>query len=196
MSVDPGIKHGIFSRNLGKQFLIRNNLRVSKFQNVLEAIENHDNKDYNGIGSMNDLLTILSVSDDLDALGYTGIFRYSEIYLTRGINTGKIGYLILENAKKRFDNIINVFGQDSELIVRHHKRYSILYDFFSKYNEALPSYHFGTENPSGYCGVIEIILLMMENNLLLKDIFLEPEKYSKDPLVLWFIGEFENELSH
>ena len=34
----------------------------------------------------NDLLTVLSVADDLDAFGFTGIYRYSEIYLTRGIN--------------------------------------------------------------------------------------------------------------
>ena len=30
--------------------------------------------------------TILSVADDLDAFGFTGIYRYLEIYLTRGIN--------------------------------------------------------------------------------------------------------------
>ena len=42
-------------------------------------------------GINNDLLTILSVSDDLDAFGYIGIYRYTEIYLTRGIDPEKIG---------------------------------------------------------------------------------------------------------
>ena len=37
------------------------------------------------------LLTILSVADDLDAFGFIGIYRYSEIYLTRGIDPEKIG---------------------------------------------------------------------------------------------------------
>ena len=35
----------------------------------------------------NELLTILSVADDLDAFGFSGIFRYSEIYLIRGYQT-------------------------------------------------------------------------------------------------------------
>jgi hypothetical protein len=195
MSIDPGVKHGIQSRELCKRFLILNNLKVSEFLDILEAIENHDNKDYTGAGSMNDLLTILSVSDDLDAFGYTGIFRYAEIYLTRRILPENIGNLVRENVKKRFDNIVNIFGDNSEFTDRHRKRFNILAYFFSKYNEELPSYHFGAENPHGYCGVIEIIHFMMKNNLLLKDIFLEPEKYSEDPVIQWFFLELEREIS-
>ncbi len=194
MSVNPGVKHGIYSRKLCQLFISRYKLTQNDFTDVLNAIENHDNKDYSG-GPMNDLLTILSVSDDLDALGYTGIFRYSEIYLTRGILPEKIGDMVRENVRKRFDNIVNIFGENSEFSDRHRKRFNIIDDFFSKYNEELTSYHFRTENPYGYCGVLEIIQFMMNNNLHLKDIFREPEKYSSDPLVLWFMGELENELS-
>ena len=85
MSVDPGVKHGKHSRDLCQRFLMENNLPENDFTDVLEAIENHDNKDYSGNTIQNDLLTILSISDDLDAFGITGIYRYSEIYLTRGI---------------------------------------------------------------------------------------------------------------
>ena len=194
MSVDPGIKHGKHSRNLCLQFLTKNNLPENDFKDVLEAIENHDNKDYTYNPSNSDLLTVLSVSDDLDAFGFTGIFRYSEIYLTRRINPEKIGSLIRENAAKRYNNFVKTFGSDSEIVRKHSNRYYILDNFFSKYNEQLPSYQFGTINPSGYCGVIEIILFMMKNNLQLKVFFKEPKKYSQDPVIIWFFDELASEL--
>jgi HD superfamily phosphodiesterase len=194
MLVDPGVKHGGHSRDLCVQFLIKNNLPQNDWQVVLEAIENHDNKDYTSNTSMNELLKILSVADDLDAFGYTGIFRYSEIYLTRGIDPKKIGYMIRENAEKRFGNFVKAFGSDSAIVQKHKERYNILYDFFSKYNEQLPNYHFGESNPSGFCGMIEIILFMMNNGLQLKNFFTEQEKYSKDPVILWYFSELASEL--
>jgi HD superfamily phosphodiesterase len=195
MSVYPGAEHGKQSRKLCVQFLTKNNLPESDFSEILEAIEYHDNKDYNSNIRSNDLLTILSISDDLDAFGYTGIFRYVEIYLTRGIIPEKIGIMIRENAKKRYDNFINVFESECEIVQKHFKRYKILNNFFIKYNEQLPSYQFGTKSPSGFCGVIEIILFLMKNNLQLKDFFSEPEKYSSDPVIIWFFEESRKELS-
>ena len=195
MSVDPGIRHGKHSKNLFIQFMTNNNLKQNDYRDVLDAIENHDNKDYAHNASMNELLVILTVADDLDAFGFTGIFRYSEIYLTRGIEPGKIGYLIGENAKKRFDNFVKIFGADSEIVQKHIRRYNILDNFFSKYNEQLPSYHFGTLHPSGYCGVVEVILFMMKNNLLLKDFFYDPAKFTSNKVILWFFVELEKELS-
>ena len=195
MSVDPGVKHGKHSRNLCIQFLNKNNLPETDYKDALEAIEYHDNKDYISNSFINDLLTILSVSDDLDAFGFTGIFRYSEIYLTRGIDPEKIGYLIRENAERRFNNFIKTFGSFIEIVEKHTNRYKILDNFFSKYNEQLPSYHFGTKQPSGYCGVVEIIHTLMKNSLQLKDFIAAPEKYSKDLLIRCFFKELEKELS-
>jgi HD superfamily phosphodiesterase len=195
MSVDTGVKHGSYGRDLCMQFLIKNNLHRNDWQDVLEAIENHDNKDYARNASMNELLTILSIADDLDAFGYIGIFRYSEIYLTRGIDYKKTGYMIRENAEKRFDNFVKAFGSESEIVQKHKKRYHILDDFFSKYNEQIPSYHFGTENPSGFCGVIEIILFLMNKKLQIKDLFKKPNKFSNNSVILWYFAELEKELS-
>jgi len=194
MSVDSGTRHGIHSRNSCLQFLAKNNIPENDFPEVLEAIEYHDNKDYSDNIPSGDLLTILSVSDDLDAFGYTGIFRYAEIYLTRGIKPEKIGHLIRENSKKRFDNFVKIFGYDSEIVQKHIKRYYTLDNFFERYNEQLPSYQFGTKDPSGYCGVIEIILFMMNNNLQLKVFFKEPKKYYDDQLILRFFNELQKEL--
>jgi len=195
MSVDQGVKHGKYSRDLCKRFFNKNQIPVDNWLEVLEAIENHDNKDYAGNASGNELLTILSVADDLDAFGYTGIFRYSEIYLTREIGFDKIGFMIRENARKRYDNFIKIFGSVDELVLKHWERYYLLDMFFSKYNEQLPFYQFGTKHPSGFCGVVEIIKTIMNNNLQLKDLFTEPERYTDDPMIKWFFVELEKELS-
>jgi HD superfamily phosphodiesterase len=195
MSVDTGIRHGKHSRNLCIQFLNRNNLPQNDFHDVLEAIEYHDNKDYAGNSSRNELLTVLSVSDDLDAFGFIGIFRYSEIYLTRGLDPDKIGYLIRENAEKRFDNFVKTFGSESEIVQKHRNRYIILDNFFFKYNEQVPSYHFGTKNPSGFCGVLETFVFMINNKIGLEEIYLNSKKYMVDPVIRWYFSELEKELS-
>ena len=194
MSVDPGIKHGKYSKDLCLKFLDANNLPENDYLNALEAIEYHDNKDYSSSIFMNDLLTILSVADDLDAFGCTGIYRYSEIYLTREIGFEQIGYMIRENARKRYDNFIKSFGSVDELVMKHRERYYLLDMFFTRYNEQLPSYQFGTEHPSGFCGVIEIIKFIMNNNLRLADFYRESEKRTSDPLILWYLAELKSEL--
>lgn len=195
MSVNRGVKHGKESRNLCSEFLAHNNLPENDWQDVLETIENHDNKDYSGNAEMNDLLTILSVADDLDAFGCNGIYRYSEIYLTRKIEPDMIGHNIRENARIRYDNFIKIFGSVDELVMKHWERYYLLDMFFNKYNEQLPFYKFGTTSPSGFCGVIEIIKFTMDNNLQVKDICSEPEKYTNDPLIKWFFAELNKEIS-
>ena len=195
MSVDPGPKHGKHSRNLCLQFLVRNNLPENDYKNALDAIEYHDNKNYSDNIIQNDLLKILSVSDDLDAFGYTGVFRYTEIYMTREIRFDMIGYMIGENARKRYDNFIKTFGSVDELVVKHGERYYLLDMFFSKYNEQLPFYQFGTEHPSGFCGVVEVFTDMIKKKIELKEIYIKPDTYMADPLIRWFFIEFEKELS-
>jgi HD superfamily phosphodiesterase len=194
MTVDPGTKHGKQSRTFCSRFLANNNLKETEWQDVLEAIENHDNKNYTDNLKSNDLLTILSVSDDLDAFGCIGIYRYSEIYLTRKIEPEKIGHMIRENAGKRYENFIKIYGSVDEIVVKHWERYYLLDMFFNKYNEQLSAYQFGSTSPAGFCGVIELIRFIMENNLQLEDLFTEPEKYTSDPLILWYLAELEKEL--
>jgi hypothetical protein len=194
MSVDPGIKHGKHSRDICSLFLRQNMLSENDFTEVLEAIEYHDNKDYSTDHFKNKILTILSVADDLDAFGCTGIYRYIEIYLTREIGYDKIGSMIRENARKRYDNFINTFGSFDELVVKHWERYMLLDMFFTKYNQQLPSYQFGTEQPSGFCGVVELIRNIMKKNLELKDFYTEPQKHTTDPLIMWYLTELEKEL--
>jgi len=194
MAFDPGPKHGRLSRDMCERFFILNNIPEKDWTVVLEAIENHDNKDYTGNTASNDLLTVLSVADDLDAFGCIGIFRYSEIYLARQIGFDKIGSLIRENAKKRYDNFIKTFGSVDELVIKHWERYYLLDMFFAKYNDQITLYQFGTDYPAGFCGVIEIIENLRKKNLRLEDFCQEPEKLSSDPLIVWYLTELRKEL--
>jgi hypothetical protein len=193
MSVDPGFIHGKHSRDLCIRFLSQYNLNENDFPHLLDAIENHDNKDYKGNKDSNELLNILSIADDLDAFGYIGIFRYSEIYLTRGINVGKIGTLIRENALKRFNNLAPALEAYSDYFQKHKQRYIILDDFFRKYNEELPSYHFYTLNPTGYCGVIQIFANMISDKMQLSNIYNSVLPGINDTLIKWFFRELQNE---
>jgi HD superfamily phosphodiesterase len=135
MSIDPEVRHGIHSRDLCKCFLFRNNLSESDFSDVLDAVEHHDDKNYQTQGfNNNEILKILAVADDLDAFGYIGIYRYLEIYIARGIRPEVIGPEIRKNALKRFQNFELNFGDFQELIERQRKRFLILDDFFAGYD--------------------------------------------------------------
>lgn len=195
MSVETGIRHGKHSRNLCIQFLKENNLAADEYQDVLDAIENHDNKDYSGDAIVNDLLTILSVADDLDAFGFEGIFRYSEIYLARGIKPEMIGNLVRDNALKRFDNFMMTFGYSDELVQKHKARFMILDNFFSEYNKQALTYHFGGKNPVGYCGVIEILAEMIKNKIGSRDILSKSGKSQEDKVIKWFFDGLRLEIS-
>ena len=194
MSVETGIRHGNHSKDLCFQFLTKNNLTLNDFQDVLDAVENHDNKEYSGDSDVNDLLKILSVADDLDAFGYTGIYRYAEIYLMRGINLSDLGHLIQKNAAGRFDNFVRSFGINEEYIIKHKKRYEILNKFFEEYNKQVTNYKFGGSVPSGYCGVIEIFADILNNKISLKDICRDPDQYFTDKVICKYFKEFASEI--
>jgi HD superfamily phosphodiesterase len=192
MSVDPGLKHGKYSKDLCARFLALNNLSINDYMGVLEAIENHDNKEYINVNK-NDLLTLLSVADDLDAFGFTGIYRYAEIYLIRETDLKELGLLINKNAGKRFENFVKTVGKSKKLIEKHIQRYQILDNFFNKYNEQLPYYQFGTLNPLGYCGVIELFGKMISNKMEPKELIFS-EMNNNDPIINWFFSELAFEL--
>jgi HD superfamily phosphodiesterase len=194
MSFDPGIRHGYQSRTLCTRFLKNNNLKESDYTDVLLAVENHDNKEYITSSGRSDLLTILSAADDLDAFGFTGIYRYLEIYLTRAISKDKIGYHIKENAAKRFDNFENLLGNSASIVQKHKKRYNILNNFFSEYNNQLSSYQFGSQEPSGYCGTAEILKNVLQKKIMFDSLCREPANYTKDKVIIWFFRRLASEL--
>jgi HD superfamily phosphodiesterase len=136
MSADSGIRHGIHSREMCRQFLQENFPGEPDCEDLLDAVEIHDNKEYTADDSSgNEILKLLSAADDLDAFGYIGIYRYIEIYLARGIRPEIIGSEIKKNALGRFRNFKRNFGDYPELISKYRKKYLILDNFFTRYNK-------------------------------------------------------------
>jgi HD superfamily phosphodiesterase len=108
MAIDTGFRHGTESRKICERFLKERNLSTIEFSDILDAVENHDYKEYTVINKPENLLTILSVADDLDAFGFIGIYRYLEIYLARSKPLDELGNLIIENSEGRFQNFLTL----------------------------------------------------------------------------------------
>ena len=190
MATDPGTDHGKHSRAICERFFQEMNLNPDNFQEVLQVIEKHDNKEYKAAPQKDQLLILLSAADDLDAFGYIGIYRFSEIYLMRKANPSEIGYLIQENAAGRFENFRKNFNTHKEIVLKHKKRYEILMDFFRKYNNQIVSYNFGKANPSGYCGIIEILTESLNKS---EDSLKKFSIDSDDAVIKLFFSELEKE---
>ncbi len=191
MSADPGTRHGRHGASLCRQFLVRKQLKVTDYEDVLNAIELHDDKEYINTVPGYSLLSLLSVADDLDAFGCIGIYRYSEIYLARGIPVNLLGYRVRENAEKRYMNFLSLFGFSAELTERHKKRFNILDSFFDGFNQALTLID---QDAAGYSGVISIISDMIRENTSLSEIVSGPLRFSKDPVISSFIKGLAGEL--
>ena len=131
MAIDKGEKHGIHSRRICESFLEENKISPGDYTDLIQAIEYHDNKEYTDSPVYDKLLLLLSVADDLDALGYTGILRYADIYLERDVSITDLGRMVIENSGKRFRNFEKAFSDYPELVERHRTRYQALVRFYS-----------------------------------------------------------------
>jgi HD superfamily phosphodiesterase len=193
MSVDTGVRHGHHGRKFCKHFLKEIHLKETDFRDVLSAVEYHDKKEYSSTTGKNDVLNILSVADDLDAFGYIGIYRYSEIYLLRGTDPTQIGYLIRENAAIRFENFKSLFGEHLNLYNRHRKRYLILDGFFEIYNQEIKIYNFGDSDPAGHCGIIEILSNHIRDKKSAIELMTNYQQLSRDILINNFFSSLKSE---
>jgi HD superfamily phosphodiesterase len=195
MAIDTGFKHGPEGRKICERFLKEQNLSITEFTDVLEAIENHDNKEYSVINRPDNLLTILCVADDLDALGFIGIYRYLEIYIKREMPLQDIGDLIIKNSENRFQNFLNTYGFNAGFVEEHTKRYAIVSSFFNSYNQQIPFYKFDYQQLSGYCGVAEIIRERLMNDDS-DTSYIYKTSNSPDPVIQWFFTEMNDEISN
>lgn len=124
--------HGKESKNICIQYFDDNNLQKPEhWEDILFAIENHDDKDYKLNNTNPDsILSILCNADDLDAFGNIGVVRYTEIYLLRGINLKELPQLVIDNLDKRFSNFEKTYCKFSQLYAEHKNRYVVTREFF------------------------------------------------------------------
>jgi HD superfamily phosphodiesterase len=127
-------EHGLESRNLCRQFFSSRPLFTpSNIDLILDIIERHDDKDYANYATVQhhpSPAVILNISDDLDAFGNIGVYRYTEIYHFRGISINELPSRILPNLEGRFQHFAQQLGQLQNLISLHRKRFERTRDFF------------------------------------------------------------------
>lgn len=132
-------KHGKESKTICIQYFENNNLiKPGNWEEILFAVENHDDKDYKLKNTAPEsLLSIICNADDLDAFGYIGVIRYTEIYLLRGHNLNDLPKLVLQNIDQRFLNFETIYQEFSSLYHRHKEQYLITKRFFENLKKEL-----------------------------------------------------------
>ena len=176
-------KHGAASRRICEDFFSEQNQPIN-FNEILNAIEFHEDKKYiKNSTSKNSIYSILAASDDIDAFGYIGVYRFAEIYLMRNIKIDEIGKKVLFNLENRFKNIENIYGNIKPFFSLTKVKYGIVHEFYTS-----------LKNSNKNC--IEI-LQIIENELIIgkKDCFLVWEYYSnsKKENIKYFADSILNE---
>jgi len=155
--------HGVLGREICEAYFKKNKTAPpARFDEVLVAIEKHDIKEekiYSGIQPdvPPGILDILSISDDLEAMGIIGIYRYIEIYIKRDINLRNLGIRVLGNATARFKNISESCNNCPILIREYQQHYSVLVSFFDNYNQQLLMEPKAEDVFYGHMGVVNYI---------------------------------------
>lgn len=185
LSTDRGESHGKASRAIASEYPPLSYLPEPVREEALFSIENHDRKDYVRISPPESMLTILSVADDLDALGYIGVYRYIEIYLERGTLPDSISPAVTQNLSARYIHLSKVYGFLPDFINRHAFRYELARDFFN------PEGPFSATARSKIIGIIGEELLKKH-----KDITTIAAHHKSDPNtdIALFFGSLHKEL--
>jgi hypothetical protein len=147
LSVTLAETHGAASRDMCIKFFHENKLKMpTGFGDILYAIGKHDDKTAfithfpAGTGGPV-LMDILRTCDDLDAFGYTGAYRYAEIYMLRGIPDEILADRVLNNIANRYRNFSGIFHKLAAFAKQQEYRFRITRDFYSGLKEEISYPH-------------------------------------------------------
>ncbi len=194
-------KHGLESRRLCEEFFNRGDHALPEgYHEILEAIEHHDDKSFRRKSFTGEpaiqLLGLLGTSDDMDAFGYTGIYRYAEIYLLRGIKPEDLPGRVLENLNNRFNNLKSILENLSDFISRQEIRFWITCEFYLGLSEA---YAGEAERPDWKPELIHVFRECIDKqiNLLKPDRLMPKLAYEREIQHFFMLLDEENSiLSH
>jgi hypothetical protein len=191
--------HGKISRRIAKEFLKDKELHGLELNEVLDAIEHHDKKDYSvtnmaGQPEFN-LQSMLNICDDLDALGVLGVYRYCEIYLLRHIAVTEISDAVLENLQARFQHMKIYLGFSPHFLKLQNQRYIVSRNFFKDLHFQLKQ---GGDNATDFTGPLGVVNFFKEfifrQKLHLADTTKNALLISSDFYVSHFFEKLEKEL--
>ncbi len=126
-----GKMHGEEGARISLKFMEAEGVNEKIAGQVAEAIRYHDDKRYLEHHPPSSLASVVSVADDVDSFGYTGICRHIAISLKRGLDPESDRDQILINASLRHSNLQRVYGYMGEFARQQRERYLITERFFS-----------------------------------------------------------------
>ena len=131
MTVNRGPDHGKESRRLCSEFLQGTDVPENECNEILDAVERHDDKIYAAKSDPTSLAAIISVADDMDAFGEEGIARYREIYSMRGISDNEMPRLVISNVLSRFRHMESTYHMFPDLVDDQRVRAEAVTDYFT-----------------------------------------------------------------
>ncbi len=180
LSITKSERHGHYSTQIFIDFCKLTGYYSEYNKCICNAISDHDNKNYINRYKKDpfSIYNILPVADDLDALGYIGIFRYAEIYLMRGFCNKDIPKRIISNVNKRWNNLSKIY-KDSNLTTLFEEKYQKLISFYNQTDKGVVYLfiNFILKNIDNYKTIEEFTqILVKENNPILRNIAIKIEK--------------------
>lgn len=201
MAIDSGVRHGALGREMFESFISNTDQEEpERYREVLDAIEYHDTKErsvYPDLkpGKPPGILGILSIADDLDALGNIGIYRYVEIYLKRGIPIRELGTKILANVQRRFENIQESCAALPQIMDPYQESYYKIEGFFELYKQQLVLEREAEMVSQGQLGIVNLIrLFSVESEIRPENFRNQQEIVCGGEIVKNYFNELHNEL--
>jgi len=137
LTVNKGADHGKESRKICREFLLQSATDTVFHNEILDAVEKHDDKNYGSVSSPASLESIVAVADDMDAFGHIGVLRYWEIYTMRRLDTSDIPRMIISNAESRFRHLESTYHMFPGLIGEQKARLDFLVSFYTTLTKSL-----------------------------------------------------------
>lgn len=160
LTVNIGEMHGQLGAQMCRDYFRQHpDIPVRDMDAVAQAIALHDDKTAKqGVVSsptaMLCLNRLVSTADDLDAIGVVGIFRYTEIYLKRGIPDSELPKKVLKNLKNRFTSFTSAYSSLHRFTDRQRLRYLDTMNFFTELDLQMAV---GASNPDSAMAVFGIL---------------------------------------
>jgi len=158
-----GIEHGPKGKKFYLKYIAANcKKEPAMHAKIARAIEMHDQKAENLFVPFHwdnppDLLTVVSIADDMDALGIIGIYRYAEIYQHRSVPLKSLGIVLLENVSVRYNNFSKASTLIPSLLKKAKPKYQEIISFYDNYNQQLLTETDPLMVYSGHIGIINYI---------------------------------------
>ncbi|MDA3821696.1 MAG: HD domain-containing protein [Bacteroidales bacterium] len=191
-------EHGLESKKIYQEFINKEGTELPEYQNeILRAIEYHDNKEefvYVAIeiNAPPDILTIISISDDIDALGTIGIYRYVEIYLHRHTSMRSLGIKVLKNVSFRFNHLVKASYLLPSFVNHMKILYKEIINFFDHYNQQILIESEPETTFSGHIGIVNYIRqFCVEGKIKPEDFFDSLSNFQVGNSVLTFFKDLD-----